>query len=154
MRNFNGRPLKFKSVEELQEKIDAYFKSCYKEVRKENGEVEMVNIRPLTITGLALALDTDRITLLRYEECKQDSLSEEENRRYSNTIKAAKQTIENFAEEKLFSSSQVVGVIFNMKNNWGWKDKTEVEYSEPPKKLDLDEIERLEKENKDTNKDE
>jgi hypothetical protein len=44
-KNKVGRPLKFKTVEEMQEKIDAYFADC---IEKE---------RPFTITGLALALE-------------------------------------------------------------------------------------------------
>lgn len=49
-----GRPLKFKSVEELQKKIDAYF--------------EDENNKPYTITDLAVWLDCDRKTLINYEE--------------------------------------------------------------------------------------
>ena len=50
------KPLKFKSVEELQEKIDNYFNAM--------DEQE----RPYTISGLALFLDTSRRTLLNYEK--------------------------------------------------------------------------------------
>ncbi|MCP3684615.1 MAG: hypothetical protein GY861_18265 [bacterium] len=110
-----GRPLKFKSVEELQEKIDAYFESCWIE---ENGK--LIRIRPYTISGLALELDTCRKVLLDYEERDE----------YSNAIKKAKGKIESFAEEKLYGNN-VAGVIFNLKNNYGWKDKTEQEHSNP-----------------------
>jgi len=51
-----GRPLKFKSPEEMQTYIDAYFKLCDKKHV------------PYTITGLAMALNTDRATLCNYEE--------------------------------------------------------------------------------------
>lgn len=106
-----GRPLKFKSVEELQRKIDDYFDSCY----DEDGNC----IRPLTITGLALALDTTRRTLLDYEEKDE----------YSHTIKMAKQRIENFAEEQLFTNRNTAGVIFNMVNNYGWTNKQDIDQS-------------------------
>ena len=102
-----GRPLKFNTVKELQGKIDKYFESC----KKEN--------RPLTITGLALALDTSRKVLLEYEEREE----------FSNAIKKAKLMCENYAEEFLFTSRQVAGTIFNLKNNYGWKDKQDVEHS-------------------------
>ena len=49
-----GRPLKFESVQELQDKIDLYFEETAKD--------------EWTITGLALALDTYRQTLINYEE--------------------------------------------------------------------------------------
>jgi hypothetical protein len=67
-----GRPLKFKTVEELQSKIDAYFETTPKE--------------EWTITGLAIALDTFRKVLIDYESGKYD----EEDRDFSNTVKMAK----------------------------------------------------------------
>jgi hypothetical protein len=105
-KNKMGRPLKFKTVEEMQGKIDAYFKECDK---KED---------PYTITGLALALDTTRDLLLDYQD-KED---------YSYTIKRAKLKCENYAEKHLFKGKNgVVGAIFNLKNNYKrWVDKQEI----------------------------
>lgn len=102
-----GRPLKFETVEEMKEQINEYFKTC-----DEKG-------KPYTITGLALALDTSRKVLLEYEERDE----------YRNTIKRAKLMCENYAEEQLFISKNTAGVIFNMKNNYGWADKQEHEIS-------------------------
>lgn len=99
-----GRPLKFKSAEELKEKIGQYFKKMDAEKR------------PYSITGLALELDTSRETLLNYEQ-KQE---------FFDTIKRAKLRCENFAEEKLFTARNVTGAIFNLKNNYGWVDRQEV----------------------------
>lgn len=106
MAHAGGRPLKFKSVEELQVKIDAYFKEC-----DETG-------RPYTISGLALALDTDRITLIRYEE--RDG--------FSNTIKRAKHIVETQFEERAINGQyNPTMAIFLMKNNFKYVDKTEQE---------------------------
>jgi hypothetical protein len=102
--NKGGRPLKFKSVKELQMQIDNYFESC-----DEKG-------RPYTTTGLALALDTNRHTLLDYEE--KDG--------FSHTIKKAKLKIENYAEEALYTSKQTAGVIFNLVNNHKWINKQDI----------------------------
>lgn len=101
-----GRPLKFKTVKELKEKIIEYFEVCLN-----TQEVP-------TITGLALDLDTTRDTLIDYQ-----------NRdKFSYTVKKAKLFIHNYAEQELFrTSGNVTGIIFNLKNNWGWKDKTEHE---------------------------
>ncbi len=104
-----GRPLKFASVEELQSKIGDYFDSC----QDEDGAL----VKPYTITGLALYLDTTRRTLLDYE--KRDD-------EFSHTIKRAKLRIENFAEESLFTSKQTAGVIFNLINNYDWSNKQDV----------------------------
>lgn len=98
-----GRPLKFKSVSELQEKITEYFKLC-----------DLTN-RPYTITGLAVHLDTSRETILEYEARDE----------FVDTIKRAKLICHQYAEEKLYTNSQVAGIIFSLKNNYGWKDKTE-----------------------------
>lgn len=109
-----GRPKKFQSVEELEEKIDAYFAEC--------DEKE----EPYTMTGLALALDTTRETLLDYK------LNYDEE--YSYSIKKAKTRCEAYAEKHLFKGKNgVVGAIFNLKNNYSrWVDKQEIVKTEAP----------------------
>lgn len=113
-----GRPLKFKTPEELQEKINEYFASCDSRTQKilKDGEfIEVSNPRPYTITGLALHLGTSRDILLNYQDRDE----------YSNTIKAAKLKIQNFAEESLWQPKIAQGVMFNLVNNWGWRDRRE-----------------------------
>lgn len=99
--NREGRPLKFKSVEELQEKIDKYFNETPRE--------------ELSITGLALALDTDRSVLCDYQERDE----------FTNTIKKAKLKVENAYELRLIKRGSS-GDIFALKN-FGWKDKQEID---------------------------
>lgn len=96
-----ARPLKYKTVEELEKLIEAYFK-----------EVE-ASKRPFTISGLALALGTTRQTLLDYEERPE----------FTDTIKRAKARIEVWTEEQLFTSNRTAGVIFTLTNNFGWTNK-------------------------------
>ena len=115
MPNKAGRPLKFKTAKGLKTKITKYFKEC--EDKK----------KPLTITGLALALDTNRQTLLEYEGEVEGR--EKKDPLYADTIKKAKLMCEAFAEERLFSGGTVAGVIFNLKNNYGWKDEQKIEHS-------------------------
>lgn len=104
--------MKFKSVQELQERIDAYFELCW----ETNDEGKRVQTRPYTITGLALALDTNRQTLVNYEEKEE----------YFDAIKRAKLMCENYVEEGMLTNKlNSTASIFNMKNNYGWKDKTE-----------------------------
>lgn len=97
-----GRPLLFKTKQELDDKINIYFQDC------------IDKNKPLTISGLAVALDTSRQTLLNYERREE----------YFDSIKRALSICERFAEERLFSNSPT-GAIFNLKNNYGdWnKDK-------------------------------
>lgn len=99
-----GRPLKFKSPEELEEKINQYF------TERKNDNL------PFTITGLALALDTTRETLCDYEE--KDL--------YSDTVKRAKMRCEDYAETQLYIGKNQAGSIFALKN-YGWRDKTETD---------------------------
>lgn len=107
-KNKGGRPLKFETVEELQKAIDEYFNSCNEETL------------PITITGLALALNTDRSTLCQYEGRPE----------YSNTIKQAKLRVENAYEIRNVKRGNG-GDIFALKN-FGWVDKKEVENTGQP----------------------
>lgn len=115
--NKGGRPLKFKSPEELQNKIDAYY-----EWAKENK-------KHITITGLAWFLDTNRQTLLRYEEEDSEllkSVSEDVRQAFRDTVKRAKARIEMEYEESLYNKNSAVGAIFTLKNNYNYVDKQEV----------------------------
>ncbi|EJT6169398.1 terminase small subunit [Clostridium perfringens] len=115
--NKGGRPLKFKSPEELQSKIDAYY-----EWAKENK-------KHITITGLAWFLDTNRQTLLRYEEEDSEllkSVSEDVRQAFRDTVKRAKARVEMEYEESLYNKNSAVGAIFTLKNNYGYVDKQEV----------------------------
>lgn len=46
---------------------------------------------------------------------------------FSDTIKNAKQRIEKFNSEQLYRKEQVTGIIFNLKNNFNWVDKQEID---------------------------
>lgn len=106
MAHAGGRPLKFKSVEELQSKIDAYFLEC-----------DETN-KPYTMSGLAYSLETDRALLCRYENKDE----------FYNTIKNAKRKIESQFEERAINGQYNPTItIFLMKNNFGYVDKTEQE---------------------------
>ncbi len=123
-----GRPPKFKNAEEMQEKIDAYFRECDgKILRDENnnmvfdkfGQPVITGVRPLTITGLALALGfTSRQALLNYQVKKE----------FVDTITRAKTRIEQYAEERLFDRDGANGAKFSLANNFsGWNEKSKVE---------------------------
>jgi hypothetical protein len=99
-----GAPLKFKTVEILEEKIDSYFEHC--EETK----------RPYTIGGLACALDCHRDTITNYGK----------REKYFGTVARAKRKIEAYAEEQLFFAKNVNGIIFNLINNFDWRDRREV----------------------------
>lgn len=101
-----GRPPLYDSVEEIEELIQKYFDNCIKDKR------------PYTMSGLAYALGMDRRTLINYGK----------DEKFFHSIKRAKEFVEQSLEEKLISTSGVAtGIIFNLKNNYDWKDKQEID---------------------------
>lgn len=123
-----GCPPMYKTPEEMQAKIDAYFEECKGEyitddegniMTDKNGQPVKTKERPLTITGLALALGfTTRQALLNYEGKEA----------FVDTIKRAKAKVEQYAEERLFDRDGVNGAKFNLSNNFkGWSEKQQID---------------------------
>jgi len=152
-----GRPKKFQSVEELEDAIERYFKSCFVQATVERkrwvegdqgieegrpghfeydrvpavttaGDPVFELIKQPTVTGLAVALDTTRDLLLDYE-------NKPENADFSDTIKRAKAIIHEYAEQYLFEGKNQTSGIFNLKNNFGWNDRTELDMTTKGKQL-------------------
>lgn len=125
-----GRPKAYTEAEIMQQKIDKYFKEC--EQKRE----------PYTITGLCIALDICRDTLCEYAKKEE----------FSDTIKKAKLKVENYLEKHLITDSSTTGIIFNLKNNFGWSDKQQIEHSgnvnNPFSELSTEELRQLIKNDK------
>lgn len=118
----------YRSAEEMQVKIDEYFKSCEGTfltdsegniVSDKYGAPIVVNSRPLTITGLALALGfNSRQALLNYQGKEE----------FNDTILRAKAHVEQYAEERLFDKDGANGAKFSLANNFeGWREKQSIE---------------------------
>jgi len=103
-KDVGGQPKKFKTVKAMSDKIDEYFAMCD------------AKPRPYTVITLCLFLDLTRETLLQYQKLEG----------YSDAILRAKTMIEGYAEDCLYTAKNPTGIIFNLKNNWKWVDKTEV----------------------------
>lgn len=111
--NQNAR--KYKDKDELAKLIDKYFKDCDKDKR------------PYTMSGLAYALDIDRRTLLNYGE----------NELFFPLVKRAKERVQAQLEENaLMGKGNAVFTIFNLKNNYGWRDQQEVKMTNEIENLD------------------
>jgi len=110
--NGPGRPLKYETVEELDDAIEKYFlDEKILALDKERNPI-------YTMTGLAVALGIDRKTLLSY------SYKDE----YLPSVKKAKSRVEQQMEYNMLSGSgSTTGYIFSFKNNFDWNDKTETE---------------------------
>lgn len=121
-KNKGGKPLIFKSEQELQKAIDGYFEECKSNLIDfitKDGEVIKIN-KPLipTIAGLAYALGVDRHTIYNYAE----------REKYFHTIKRTRDYIVSKIESKLANvDGNIVGTIFLAKN-YGYSDKQEIEH--------------------------
>ena len=98
-----GRPLKFKTPEELEEKITKFFVHC-----KESGDIP-------TILGLALWLDVDRQSLLDYSKKDQ----------FSGIVKKAKEFCVHSVEQRgMKNQTNPAFVMYWLGNNTqGWKNE-------------------------------
>lgn len=110
-----GRPLAFKTSKELEEKVEEFFTSDDAYIINEIDGVEQKIFAP-TMAGLALHLDVDRKTITNYSNKEE----------FFPTIRKARSRIEAHIEKKLYGNN-VTGCIFNLKNNFGWKDKSEID---------------------------
>lgn len=119
-----GRPPKYKNKEEIEERIEQYFKDCEGHVLTDEegntiynkyGYPVIIDRKPLTITGLALALGfASRQALLNYQG-KQE---------FNDTITRAKSRVEQYAEERLFDKDGSSGAQFSLRNNFkGWNEE-------------------------------
>ncbi len=110
-----GRPPKYKTPEEMQEKIDEYFNNLPTKVIMVGDKERETPI--ITITGLCYHLGF---------ECRQSFYDYEKREGFSYTIKRARLLIEHDYELELKLGNNNSGNIFALKN-FGWKDKQEIE---------------------------
>jgi hypothetical protein len=130
-----GRPLAFKSVEELQAKIEEYFEWCDNRIRtiwddKAQAEVAMLHPAPYTMSGLARRLGVDRDTIINYSHKEE----------FFGTIRDARERVHEDVETRLMDTKNEKGAIFNLKNNFGWKDKSETDLTSKGEKLQTIEV--------------
>lgn len=90
---------------ELVNVISSYFKSLE------------VNNTPPTVSGLGLFLNMSRYQLKTFPQSHP----------FAPFIKKALQYIEEYAERQLFEPKPPTGVMFSLKNNFDWQDKTEIQ---------------------------
>lgn len=120
-----GRKKLYDTPEEMEPIINKYFKDCDDKrevVTDEKTGRSKILYEPYTVSGLCIYLNMCRDSLCEYQK----------DPRFSDTIKKAKYKIENWLEKKsLMGITNPAVSIFNLKNNFGWKDKTETEISNP-----------------------
>lgn len=129
MPNPVGKPLRYKTIESLQSAINYYFNECDNRTKifydKEGTGVEGTIPEPYTMAGLAYAVGLSRQALMEYSH--RDG--------YGDAIKEARQKIERDVERRLMETTNQAGAIFNLKNNFGWRDKTETDITTQGEKI-------------------
>lgn len=128
-----GRVKKYKDIKTLEAKIEAYFKDEDKKAQgqqlptvtkkgkdKEGEETPTAGLLEgtYTISGLALYLGFNSTAgLWNYEQSPK----------YGDAIKRAKYRIENQLERRLQQGKPPIGLIFALKNRFGWQDKRDMD---------------------------
>lgn len=127
-RKGEGRPRTISDAQEMQERIDKYFKDCEGKpligddgnpVLDKWGNAVILGAKPPTITGLALALGfNSRTSLLNYQDMPE----------FMHTVTRAKSRVEAYAESRLFDKDGANGAKFSLANNFrGWAEKQEID---------------------------
>lgn len=130
-----GAPKKY-TKKTLEEAADKYFKSISRKVCAYDaiGDVILNDdgdpityteyVVPPSVSGLCLFLGIDRSTWNNY--CNKEKHPE-----MKKTVSYVRMRMEAYLEEQLTTRQKnVQGIIFNLQNNYGWKDKKEVELGE------------------------
>ncbi|MBJ8343953.1 terminase small subunit [Antrihabitans sp. YC2-6] len=153
-KNLGGRPLKFKTVEELNQKIEAYFGNCDShlstrkiiETRADGStfvsEIQYFTERePYTVNGLAYTLNTTRDVLIDYESGKYDDRAPDADEAsdilFSNAIKSAKRRIAADVERRMLKGESPASAgIFWLKNNDNWRDRQELDHTSDGRRIE------------------
>lgn len=130
MKHAGGRPLKFKTVEELIKAIEDYFDYCdnkTKEIHSDKlGDMIVPDPEPYCMSGLAYRLGLSRHGLINYKR----------RNKFLSTIKQARRRIEADVERRMNDKNTFTpGLIFNAKNNFGWKDEKHTDLTSNGKTL-------------------
>ena len=106
-KNLGGQPPKYKTPEELQQKLDEFFDYCKKEGR--------------------IPLQGEMAYFLGFAS-RQSLYDYEKNRRYSYIIRRAKQKCENELNQKaLLGEANPLIAKLNLATNYGYNDKKEID---------------------------
>ena len=121
-KQYGSKP-RYRTPEEMQEKIDQYFEECKGTLLRDHngdpiltrwGDPVYLDKRPPTITGLALALGFKTREALRNYQAKKE---------FVDVILKAKSRVELYNEEQLYTRDGCKGAMFNLQRNFaGWQN--------------------------------
>jgi len=97
-----GPKFKYDTPEELQEAVDRYF---------DENKIH-------TMSGLAVHLGLTRMSLVNYRRYDE---------KFNAILEEAKAKVEVYWETQLVTPKIAHGVIFALKNNFGWRDQLDID---------------------------
>ena len=135
-----GRPKKYKSKKALADAVEGYFRSISRtiELKEPDGTAicnddgqpirQLEFVIPPSVSALCIHLGIDRSTWQNYCDAELHPELRE-------ATALAKARIEAWLEEQLLTRRKgVQGIIFNLQNNYGWRQKQEVELGDRTRK--------------------
>lgn len=152
-----GGGKRYLSPEHLQSMVNEYYESCMGPmfdkwgnlVKDAQGALVKTQVRPFTLSGLALHLGVTTQTLKRYREGKLDTILDEMRAEtgdwltFSRVILRAKQTIEAYAEGRLYDRDGSNGARFVLDCCYGWvshKEQSDIDKAKKDAKLRREEF--------------
>ena len=153
-----GTRCRWLSPEHLECMINEYFESCNGPLfdkygnllRDAQGNIVKGQVKPYTMSGLALYLGISTMTLKRYRDGLVDNLLEEmkaeteDVKTFSRVVLQAKQKIESYAEGRLYDRDGQRGAQFVLDCCFGWvgrKEHADIKKSKADSQLRRDEFE-------------
>lgn len=129
-----GRPPLYKTVEDLQAIIDEYFNWCDARIQqvyspKLESVIEVINPAPYTMAGLARRIGMSRQALSEYANSDK----------FGDTIKEARAKVQEDVETRLMEK-QATGAIFNLKNNFGYRDEKQLDHTSKGESINTKEL--------------
>ena len=129
----------WKSPQQLQQLVNSYFESCFgpcinpqtkKPYLNKDGSLARFQIKPFTVSGLALYCHISSELVRGYSEGKIDSLGYPTDEdyvgpTYSEIMSEARRRIETYAEERLYDKEGSFGGKYVLDSAFGWKTSKE-----------------------------
>lgn len=130
---------KWNSPQQLQGLIDEYFASCFgpmfnyktgEPYMNPDGTLRIMQIKPYTLSGLAIYIHIDRSAITNYSKQQIDDLGMPTDEdycgpQYSEILIEARKRIEAYAEERLYDRDGYNGGKFVLNASFGWQDQLE-----------------------------